>query len=417
MQNQFDFYSALEKLLGSVKRLPSVETQDLSNCFGRVLAANLVSDNNIPAFNNSQVDGYAFRFSDFIEDKFYNVSQRIPAGSTSTALQPNTVARIFTGAELPVGADSVIMQEDTENNEKKGIKLKKKMRLGENIREKGCDLKSGEVFANICKIELSSQNETHDYRYHEEKTSSLNNYDVVLMRQDPPFNMSYITATHILEKLSSSVLVVNNPYEVRNAPEKIFVTNFSHLMPKTLISRNPKIIKNFRDEYKDIIIKPLYGNGGQGVFHVLPNDENFNSILEMFFTQNSEPLMIQEYLSDVRSGDKRIILVNGEVVGAINRIPKKGESRSNMHVGGKPEKTELTERDKFICNEISSALIKKELYFVGIDIIGDYITEINVTSPTGIREIKNLESIAIEEMFWDFVENKMEVKDLTYHSS
>ena len=146
MQNQLDFYSALEKLLGSVKRLPSVETQDLSNCFGRVLAVNLVSDNNIPAFNNSQVDGYAFRFSDFIEDKFYNVSQRIPAGSTSTVLQPDTIARIFTGAELPVGADSVIMQEDTESNEKKGIKLKKKIRLGENIRKKGCDLKSGEVF-------------------------------------------------------------------------------------------------------------------------------------------------------------------------------------------------------------------------------------------------------------------------------
>ena len=268
-------------------------------------------------------------------------------------------------------------------------------------------LKSGQVFANICKIELSSHNGTHDYRYHDEKTSSLNHYDVVLMRQDPPFNMSYITATHILEKLSSSVLVVNNPYEVRNAPEKIFVTNFSHLMPKTLISRNPKIIKDFRDEYKDIIIKPLYGNGGQGVFHVLPKDENFNSILEMFFTQNNEPLMVQEYLSDVRSGDKRIILVNGEVVGAINRIPKRGESRSNMHVGGKPEKTTLTKRDKFICDEISQSLKDKELYFVGIDIIGDYITEINVTSPTGIREIKSYDSVAIEEIFWNFIENKL----------
>lgn len=170
---------------------------------------------------------------------------------------------------------------------------------------------------------------------------------------------------------------------------------------------NPKIIKNFRDEYKDIIIKPLYGNGGQGVFHVLPNDENFNSILEMFFTQNNEPLMIQEYLSDVRSGDKRIILVNGEVVGAINRIPKKGESRSNMHVGGKPEKTTLTKRDKFICKEISQSLKDKELYFVGIDIIGDYITEINVTSPTGIREIKSYDSVAIEEIFWNFIENKL----------
>ncbi len=267
--------------------------------------------------------------------------------------------------------------------------------------------KSGQVFANICKIELSSLNKNHDYKYHDKVISPLIHYDVILMRQDPPFNMSYITATHILEKISSSVLIVNNPYEVRNAPEKIFVTNFSHLMPKTLISRNPKIIRDFRDEYKDIIIKPLYGNGGQGVFHVLPKDENFHSILEMFFTKNSEPLMIQEYLSDVRNGDKRIILVNGMVVGAINRIPKKGESRSNMHVGGKPEKTTLTSRDKYICNEISQSLKDKGLYFVGIDIIGNYITEINVTSPTGIREIKAHNSIAIEEIFWDFIEKKL----------
>ena len=270
-------------------------------------------------------------------------------------------------------------------------------------------LKSGQIFANICKIELSSDNETPDYKYYDKIILPLNNYDVILMRQDPPFNMSYITATHILEKLSDSVLIVNNPHEVRNAPEKIFVTNFSHLMPKTLISRDPKIIKSFRDEYNDIIIKPLYGNGGQGVFHVLPNDENFNSILEMFFTRNKEPLMIQEYLSDVRNGDKRIILVNGEVVGAINRIPRKGESRSNMHVGGKPEKTTLTKRDKFICNEISQPLKDKELYFVGIDIIGDFITEINVTSPTGIREIRSYETIAIEEIFWDFIEKKLNI--------
>ena len=268
-------------------------------------------------------------------------------------------------------------------------------------------LKSGQVFANICRIELSSFNQNHNYKYHDKVVSPLIYYDVILMRQDPPFNMSYITATHILEKLSNSVLVVNNPYEVRNAPEKIFVTNFSHLMPKTLISRNPKIIHEFRDEYKDIIIKPLYGNGGQGVFHVLPSDENFYSILEMFFIKNSEPLMIQEYLSDVRNGDKRIILVNGDVAGAINRIPKKGESRSNMHVGGKPQKTTLTSRDKYICDEISQSLKDKGLYFVGIDIIGEYITEINVTSPTGIREIKAHDSIAIEEIFWDFIEKKL----------
>lgn len=268
-------------------------------------------------------------------------------------------------------------------------------------------LKSNNVYANICKLELSSINNKNDFKYHESIIKPLKDYDVIMMRQDPPFDMAYITATHILEKLTKSTLVVNNPSEVRNSPEKIFVTNFSHLMPKTIITRNLKVIENFRNEYNDIIVKPLYGNGGQGIFHVLPNDENFNSILEMFFSQNKEPLMIQEYLKDVRDGDKRIILLNGEPVGAINRIPQKGESRSNMHVGGKPEKTQLTKRDKFICNEISDSLKEKGLYFVGIDIIGDYITEINVTSPTGIREIRALESVVIEEMFWDFVENKI----------
>ena len=268
-------------------------------------------------------------------------------------------------------------------------------------------LKSNNVYANICKLELSSINNRNDFKYHESFIKPLKDYDVIMMRQDPPFDMAYITATHILEKLTKSTLVVNNPAEVRNSPEKIFVTNFSHLMPKTIITRNLKVIENFRNEYNDIIVKPLYGNGGQGIFHVLPNDENFNSILEMFFCQNKEPLMIQEYLKDVRDGDKRIILLNGEPVGSINRIPKKGESRSNMHVGGEPEKTQLTKRDRFICDEISDSLKKKGLYFVGIDIIGDYITEINVTSPTGIREIRALESVVIEEMFWDFIEKKI----------
>ena len=268
-------------------------------------------------------------------------------------------------------------------------------------------LKSNKVFANICKIELSSINNKETFRYLEKEINPLTDYNVVMMRQDPPFDLSYITATHILEKLPKSTLVVNNPYEVRNAPEKIFVTNFPHLMPKTLITRDIQTIRTFRNEFKDIIIKPLYGNGGQGVFHVLPNDENFNSILEMFFEQNKEPLIIQEYLKDVRNGDKRIILLNGEIVGAINRRPQKGESRSNMHVGGKAEKTILTERDKFICKEISQSLKEKELFFVGIDVIGDFITEINVTSPTGIREIKIHESIFIEQIFWNFVEEKL----------
>ena len=270
-------------------------------------------------------------------------------------------------------------------------------------------LSNNDVLAHICKLELYSSNNLIDFKYHDYFTKPLSKYDVIMMRQDPPFNMAYISATHILEKLPTSTLVVNNPFEVRNSPEKIFVTNFTHLMPKTLISRNIEAIKEFRRKFKDIIIKPLYGNGGHGIFHILPEDENLNSILEMFFSQNKEPLMIQEYLKDVRNGDKRIILLNGKAVGAVNRIPKLGESRSNMHVGGRPKKTELTERDKFICSEISHSLVKRGLYFVGIDIIGDYITEINVTSPTGIIEIKNLDSIAIEEMFWDFIEHKLDI--------
>ena len=268
-------------------------------------------------------------------------------------------------------------------------------------------LRSNNVLANICKFELSLDKEVNSYKYHRKKVEFLSDFDIVMMRQDPPFDMSYITATHILDKLSNKTLVVNNPFEVRNAPEKIYVTNFSHLMPQTLITKDINIIKSFRDEFKDIIIKPLYGNGGQGVFHLQENDENFYSILEMFFRQSNEPLMIQEYLKDVRNGDKRIILLNGESVGALNRVPQKGESRSNMHVGGRPEKTSLTKRDKFICSEISQSLREKGLYFVGIDVIGDFITEINVTSPTGIREIKLNDNINIEEMFWDFIEDKI----------
>ena len=267
--------------------------------------------------------------------------------------------------------------------------------------------KNNVVLASICKLELFSSNNVHDFKYLKSQIKPLTDYDVVLMRQDPPFDVAYITATHLLEKLPSSSLVINNPFEVRNSPEKIFVTNFSHLMPPTLITRNVSEIKDFRNKFKEIIIKPLYGNGGQGVFYLRPEDENLNSILEMFFSQNKEPLIIQEYLKNVKNGDKRIILLNGEPVGAINRIPKTGESRSNMHVGGTPTKTNLTKRDEYICNEISKSLKERGLYFVGIDIIGDFITEINVTSPTGIREIKKLDNISIEDMFWDFIEQKI----------
>ncbi len=236
------------------------------------------------------------------------------------------------------------------------------------------------------------------------KTIALKKFDVILMRQDPPFDMAYITATHLLEQLPKTTQVINNPKEVRNAPEKLLVTNFLDLMPPTLVSRDPEKIKSFRAKHKDIIIKPLYGNGGAGVFRLQAQDQNLNSLLEMFSGISKEPLMVQAYLPAVRNGDKRIIIVNGKAVGAINRIPAEDETRSNMHVGGRAEPCELTDRDHYICETIGPTLKKRGLLFVGIDVIGDYLTEINVTSPTGIREIERFSNINIAELTWKIIE-------------
>lgn len=235
----------------------------------------------------------------------------------------------------------------------------------------------------------------------------LNDMDVVLMRQDPPFDMAYITATHLLEMLPAGTFVVNNPAEVRNAPEKILVTRFADLMPPTIVSRDLNAIHAFRIKYEDIIIKPLFGNGGAGVFRLRPDDQNLNALLEMFFSKNREPIMVQAYLSEVRKGDKRIILVDGKPVGAINRIPKDGEARSNLHVGGTAYHVELTERDHYICGRIGPELKQRGLLFVGIDVIGDYLTEINVTSPTGIREIHRFTGINCATQFWEVVEDNL----------
>ena len=227
------------------------------------------------------------------------------------------------------------------------------------------------------------------------------------MRQDPPFDMSYITATHLLEKVHGQTLVVNDPAHVRNAPEKIFVTEFDGVMPPTLITSDEAEIKAFRDDYKDIIVKPLYGNGGAGVFRLQPGDQNLNSLLELFTDLYREPLIVQQYLPDVRKGDKRIILVDGKPVGALNRVPAEGESRSNMHVGGRPEKSELTKREQEICEQIGPELKERGLIFVGIDVIGDYLTEINVTSPTGIQEIARFGGADISALIWDAIEEKL----------
>jgi glutathione synthase len=238
------------------------------------------------------------------------------------------------------------------------------------------------------------------------ETLDLATMDVVLMRQDPPFDMAYITATHILEHIHPQTLVVNDPVSVRNAPEKLFVTHFPDLMPPTLISSNQAEIMAFRAEHKDIIVKPLFGNGGAGVFHIGPDDENLNALVEMFTQIYREPMVIQRYVPAVRKGDKRIILVDGVFAGAVNRVPAKGEARSNLHVGGRAEKTTLTDRELQICEAIGPALAERGLVFVGIDVIGDYLTEINVTSPTGIQEIQRFDPVDIPALIWDAIERR-----------
>ena len=241
----------------------------------------------------------------------------------------------------------------------------------------------------------------------EVETLDLATMDVILMRQDPPFDMAYITATHILEHVSGKVLVVNDPAAVRNAPEKLFATHFPGLMPPTLVSSDRAAIVAFRKQHRDIILKPLFGNGGAGVFRVKPDDENFNALLESFALFYREPIMVQRYLPAVRRGDKRIILIEGEPVGAVMRVPAKGEARANLHVGGKAVKAKLTRREREICSAIGPTLKQQGLVFVGIDVIGDYLTEINVTSPTGIQEINRLDGIALEKRVWDAIEKRL----------
>jgi glutathione synthase len=235
----------------------------------------------------------------------------------------------------------------------------------------------------------------------------LSDLDVVLLRQDPPFDMAYITTTHLLERIHPRTLVVNDPAHVRNAPEKVFVLDFLDLMPPTLVTRSLDDVKRFRAEHKDIILKPLYGNGGSSVFRVAPGDTNLNSLVELFLTVFREPFMVQEYRPEVRAGDKRIILVDGEVAGAVNRVPAMDETRSNLHVGGTAAATELTARDREICARLGPELKRRGLLFTGIDVIGPYLTEINVTSPTGIRQVKAFGGPDIAALIWDAIEARV----------
>ncbi len=240
-----------------------------------------------------------------------------------------------------------------------------------------------------------------------EREVDLADFDVVWLRQDPPFDMHYITSTHLLDRLKGQALVVNDPFWVRNYPEKLLVLDFPELTPPTTIARDLRTIKAFKKKHGDIILKPLYGNGGAGVFRLDANDRNLTSLHELFTGFSREPLIAQKFLPDVRNGDKRVILVDGEPVGAINRVPAEGETRSNMHVGGRPEKIGLSERDMEICAAIGPLLKERGQIFVGIDVIGDHLTEINVTSPTGIQELERFNGVNIAEKIWQAIEAKL----------
>ncbi|MEK9725428.1 MAG: glutathione synthase [Rhodospirillaceae bacterium] len=267
-------------------------------------------------------------------------------------------------------------------------------------------MRDGRVVAAVEPMTVRREKGNH-FTLGEPVSMDLAEADVVLLRQDPPFDMAYITTTHLLERIHPDTLVVNDPREVRNAPEKLFVTHFPEFMPPTLIASDPALIRDFRAEHTDIILKPLYGNGGAGVFHVTPGDENLNALLEMFTERGREPIIAQAYLKDVREGDKRIILIDGEAAGATNRVPQAGEARSNMHVGGQAMKTALTPRERDICAAIGPELKARGLIFVGIDVIGGYMTEINVTSPTGLQEVNAFDGVCLESDIWDAIEAKL----------
>lgn len=240
----------------------------------------------------------------------------------------------------------------------------------------------------------------------EERELNLAEADVVLLRQDPPFDMTYITNTHLLEMIHPRTLVVNDPFWVRNSPEKVMVLEFRDLMPPTMIARSLRAIRDFRAEHGDIIIKPLYGGGGAGVFRLPEADSNLSVLHELFSEISSEPMMVQKFVPEVVKGDKRIILVDGEPVGAVNRVPQPGETRSNMHVGGQAEKVALTDRDHEICARLGPALRERGLIFTGIDVIGSSLTEINVTSPTGICELERFDGVNAAALIWDAIERR-----------
>jgi glutathione synthase len=266
-------------------------------------------------------------------------------------------------------------------------------------------LRDGKVSATVRPLAVRDIAGDH-FTLGEPRNVDLASFDVVLLRQDPPFDLAYISSTHMLDRIHPKTLVVNDPSHVRNAPEKVFVTEFPDLMPPTLLTRDLDAIKVFRAEHGDIVMKPLYGKGGEAVFLLAREDLNFGSLYELFATMFREPWVVQKFLPAVKEGDKRIILVDGEFAGAVNRVPAADDLRSNMVRGGVPAATELTKREREICVRLGPALRERGLLFVGIDVIGDFLTEINVTSPTGIRSVKNLGGPDIAALIWDKIEAK-----------
>lgn len=283
------------------------------------------------------------------------------------------------------------------------------MALGEGVTEPGGAVRT-RVSAAVRPVTVQREQGRHA-SFGPVARRSLEEMDVVLMRQDPPFDMAYITATHLLDHVHGigpgKALVVNDPRWVRDSPEKLLVTHFPGLMPPTLVTWDVEEIRAFRRQWRDIIVKPLFGNGGSGIFRIREDDQNLNALLEMHFARSREPLMIQRYEPAVKAGDKRIILVDGKPVGAINRVPSGEDHRSNMHVGGVARKVGLTARDEEICAAIGPFLKEHGLIFVGIDVIGDYLTEINVTSPTGLQELERFDGINAAGLIWDCIEAKL----------
>ncbi len=267
-------------------------------------------------------------------------------------------------------------------------------------------LRDGLVTARMRSLALNDQSADY-FSVGPEEIRNLTDMDVVLMRQDPPFDMAYISATHMLEQICDTTLVVNDPVAVRNGPEKILPVLFPALQPPTLLTRDVKALADFRQEFGDIILKPVYGNGGAGVFRVTQQDENFSALVEMFMVSSREPIVAQQYLPDVRQGDKRVILIEGEAVASVNRVPQPGEARANVHVGGRPVASELSDRDIEIANIIGTYLRDNGIIFAGIDVIGDYLTEINVTSPTCIREIADFGGPDVASLIWDAIEVRL----------